>query len=260
MASHANILPVYLRLRHLGRSLNHKLVDTLNKEDLEEGGRRLGLLRGRTMYFETEDETSVLMDFCIYNIQRDGRNAVQRYVETSSPRPGSDEATLLDAMQRAYYSIVQIIGLERGVGVVVRDTLRGDEGFLCDVGYGNTASRNALLAGRILPFDGFLTTGGASLPVNGAAAKRLGQGLDRLFDESTDFTRLTPDQEADLAAMVIRACRETGASSQIIYATPPGKSSRGRNPDIGPARVRANRNDPCPCGSGRKYKSCCGKR
>jgi uncharacterized protein YecA (UPF0149 family) len=27
-----------------------------------------------------------------------------------------------------------------------------------------------------------------------------------------------------------------------------------------PTRVRANRNDPCPCGSGRKYKTCCGKR
>src|SRR5262249_47349129 len=148
----ANILPVYLRLRQLGRSLNNKLVQTLTKEDLEEGGRRLGFLRDGTMYFETEDETSVLMDFCIYNILRDGRNAVQRYVETSRPRPGSDEATLLDAMQRAHYSIVQIIGLERGVGVTVRDTLRGDEGFLCDVGYGNTASRNALLAGRILPF------------------------------------------------------------------------------------------------------------
>ncbi|MFI5456599.1 MAG: SEC-C metal-binding domain-containing protein [Isosphaerales bacterium] len=24
--------------------------------------------------------------------------------------------------------------------------------------------------------------------------------------------------------------------------------------------MRANRNDPCPCGSGRKYKSCCRNR
>jgi preprotein translocase subunit SecA len=26
-----------------------------------------------------------------------------------------------------------------------------------------------------------------------------------------------------------------------------------------PASVKAGRNDPCPCGSGKKYKSCCGR-
>ena len=25
------------------------------------------------------------------------------------------------------------------------------------------------------------------------------------------------------------------------------------------ARVKTGRNDPCPCGSGRKYKKCCGR-
>ena len=32
-------------------------------------------------------------------------------------------------------------------------------------------------------------------------------------------------------------------------------------PKIQPRKVdsRVKRNDPCPCGSGKKYKSCCGK-
>ncbi|WP_083273700.1 SEC-C metal-binding domain-containing protein [Geosporobacter ferrireducens] len=25
------------------------------------------------------------------------------------------------------------------------------------------------------------------------------------------------------------------------------------------ARIKVGRNDPCPCGSGKKYKKCCGK-
>jgi len=36
-----------------------------------------------------------------------------------------------------------------------------------------------------------------------------------------------------------------------------------RSVRVGPAPVRAQlkvgRNDPCPCGSGRKYKQCCGR-
>jgi preprotein translocase subunit SecA len=42
---------------------------------------------------------------------------------------------------------------------------------------------------------------------------------------------------------------------------------RSHNPGLMPAKVetyrreepRVGRNDPCPCGSGKKYKKCCGK-
>ena len=28
---------------------------------------------------------------------------------------------------------------------------------------------------------------------------------------------------------------------------------------LGKAKIVIGRNDPCPCGSGKKYKNCCGK-
>ncbi len=239
---------------------NNRLVETLGKETLEEGGRRLGLFKKGIMVFGSEDESAVLMDFCIYNVYRDGRNAVQRYLETSPPRAGSDEATILSAMRNAYYTILQVTAVERGVGVTVLDTLRGDVHFLADVGFGNTAQKDMLVAGRVLRFEGFLTTGGASLPITGASGNRVADVLERWGKRTTSLSSLTPDQEADLAASVIRACLETGASSHIEYAAPGEAPSWSLSSDSGPVRVRANRNDPCPCGSGRKYKSCCGKR
>jgi preprotein translocase subunit SecA len=43
---------------------------------------------------------------------------------------------------------------------------------------------------------------------------------------------------------------------------PPGIPARGLQPAAAPAlaasRVKVGRNDPCPCGSGKKYKKCCG--
>jgi len=146
------------------------------------------------------------------------------------------------------------------VGVTVRDMLRSNVDFLADVGFSNTARKGYLLAGHILRFEGFLSTSGASLPVTAAAVKQIHKNLERMFKPATNMTRLTPAQEADLAAMVIRSCLETGASSHIAYAMPGEAPSRSSSSDSGPVRVRANRNDPCPCGSGRKYKSCCGKR
>jgi uncharacterized protein YecA (UPF0149 family) len=103
-------------------------------------------------------------------------------------------------------------------------------------------------------------SGGAMLPVAGRGAQRLADMLAREVPRDTDFTRLTPTQEAELTAKMIRACLETGASEHIVYATPGEGKRSGRWPAEQAGHVRANRNDPCPCGSGRKYKSCCGKR
>ncbi len=38
----------------------------------------------------------------------------------------------------------------------------------------------------------------------------------------------------------------------------PGESNRTRRPQPVKREVRVGRNDPCPCGSGKKYKKCCG--
>ncbi len=163
-------------------------------------------------------------------------------------------------MRQAYYTLMQVIAVERGVGVTVRDAFRDEDHFLVDIGFSKTAPKNMLVAGRVLPYDGFLTTGGASLPITAASGNRVADILERWGKRTNDLSRLTPEQEADLAASVIRACLETGASSHIEYTTPGQAPSRNRRLDSESVRVRANRNDPCPCGSGRKYKSCCGKR
>ena len=43
-----------------------------------------------------------------------------------------------------------------------------------------------------------------------------------------------------------------GADSRGGEAPPPPKTIRKKTPKVG-------RNDPCPCGSGKKYKKCCGR-
>ena len=41
----------------------------------------------------------------------------------------------------------------------------------------------------------------------------------------------------------------------------PGSDEEGLPTPVEPIRtdVKPERNDPCPCGSGKKYKKCCGK-
>jgi hypothetical protein len=238
--------------------LNSLLVKTIPKKTLEECGRILGFFRKGTLFFESEDETSVLMDYCIFYPQPDGRNLIARYLEKSPPPPGSDEMAALQEMARAYYSLFQVLGVERGVGVSVRDLLRGKTGFIADVGFGNTAQRHMMLATRIIPTEDFLMTGGAALPVDASAAERISRELKRTgyFTGTFDYEQITPRQEAEVAALIIRACRSTGMSSRITYAEP----ARPDRPTSSGSEVRQiGRNDPCPCGSGKNFKACCGR-
>jgi preprotein translocase subunit SecA len=90
---------------------------------------------------------------------------------------------------------------------------------------------------------------------------RIKKELARTFVPGTDFARLTREQEAELAALVIRICLQTGMSSRIAYGTAAEDRSSRKRRTIDPREVRqANPNDSCPCGSGRKFKSCCGRR
>jgi hypothetical protein len=218
MSAHAHLVPTYQRLRKIGLKLNHRLVETLSKDVLEEGGRKLGIFRKGTLVFDTEDEVAVLMDFCIYNLYRGGRNAVQSMLEDSPPSD-PDELALLRTYSDAYYSVFQIVEVERGAGVTVEDTLRGGAQFMTDVSFGQSARKGYMLAGRVIPMDGFLMSGGAMLPVAGRAAQRVAEAIVHHVPRDTDFTRLTRTQEADLTAMIIRACLEGGASEHVMHAT-----------------------------------------
>jgi SEC-C motif len=261
MSAHAHLVPTYLRLRKIGMNLSHRLVETLGKDVMHEGGQKLGILQKGKLVLGSEDELAVLMDFCIYDVYRGGRNAVQRML-ADSPPSDPEELALLKAQARAYYSIFQAVDVEPGAGVTVKDMLRKDTIFVTDVGFSRTARIGFGLASRLIPLDGYFMTGGASLPMDKRVVHRIDDDLQRWIDSGKDFAHLTAAENAELTAEIIRGCLEVGMGEHIVYATPGEASRAGRESPVRVPfpRVRANRNDPCPCGSGRKYKSCCGKR
>jgi hypothetical protein len=259
MTAHSDLLDRYKRIREVRLRLNNLLVGTIPKKTLENCGRKLGLFRRGTLVFGSEDEMSVLMDYCLYYPDPDGRNLVARYLENSPSPPDSDEMIALRAMTKAYYSLFSITDVERGVGVSVQDLLRNETGFIVDIGFGNSAQRHIILATRIFPIEGFLMTGGAALPVDEAAARRIFNELTKMKQppETFDFKGITPLQEAELAALMIRTCLSSGMSSHVAYAEPGGQTGSTIERVEAP---RPGRNDPCPCGSGKKFKMCCGRR
>jgi hypothetical protein len=262
MTEHSQFLPRYEQLRRAALPLNHRLVETLPKSVLDEGGKKLGILRKGVLVLDSEDEIAVLMDYCLYDVRRQGKNAVERYLAESPPPPGSDERVLLEAMLQARYSLFVVEAAEPGVGVTIRDLLRDEPLFLLDVGFSRTAPVGLVLATRIIAPEGIVKTTGAALPVGVLPAAERGRFLQQLTSafQGADFLDVPPEKASDFVATVIRTCLQQGAAEHIQYGEPGAARSSAPLSAAPPPARRVGRNDPCPCGSGRKFKHCCGAR
>ena len=158
-------------------------------------------------------------------------------------------------MSESFYTIVQVENVMPGVGAIVNDSMGDRQFLLVDMGLGKTAAKDMVIATRLLPFEDFVTTSGAALPVDMEA-------LEEIFDyafqhygtEDGEYIDVDIRQRADLTAAIIRICLEGNASDYIKYEdvqNEPVTSPLHRRTHIG-------RNESCPCGSGKKYKRCCG--
>ena len=75
----------------------------------------------------------------------------------------------------------------------------------------------------------------------------------------------SPEKQIE-AKPTVRATSESHAAAASITpqgAAKPIQGSTGNDKPTQPAKrdsSKVGRNDPCPCGSGKKYKDCCGKK
>ena len=215
IANREDILTRYKHLRLVSRNLNDKLVRRLSKDVLHEGGRKLGILKGNTLVFESEDESSVLMDYCIYDVRRNGCNVIEQYLISSAPDSESDELDCLRSMQRAIYSLFEVESVERGLGVTVRDMRTNETHLVVDTGLGSSAQPGLIIASRLRLHADFAMTGGAALPVGILPTEQ----RDKLTTQL--LAALAPDGAGyfDPAAL-IRSLLSHGSSSRVQYQEP----------------------------------------
>ena len=254
--NHSQLVARYKELRKIIFELqNDALPKYISKRTLDVCGKKLGVLQNNTFILDDMDQMGVIIEYCIYDYREGGLNAVARYIADSQLDPGSDEYAVVKAMSESFHTLVQVENVLPGVGAIVND-LMGDRQFLLvDLGLGRTAAKGMVIATRLLPFEGFVTTSGAALPVDM-------ETLEEIFDyafqhygtEDGEYIEVDIRQKADLTAAIIRMCLEANASEHIRYEdveNQPVNSPLHRETRIG-------RNEPCPCGSGKKYKRCCG--
>ena len=240
------------------RDLHSELLGSLPKATITKCGKKLGFMVDGTLVFENEDESSVLMDYCLYEGLLEQQNTISRFMAKHPYDPGSDEMMLLDAMSRSRYSLLQVESVAKGVGVNCRDLLRGAIGSIVDEGLGSTAFQGVVFACHLIVLPEMSMTTGAALPIDPEALEDIQSKLDGWDIEPGQvvFNELNQQDQAELSSIIIRCALSTGASSRLTMLGP--RRRIGTQQPKPPTPLRPSRNDLCLCGSGRKYKRCCG--
>jgi hypothetical protein len=289
-ASDAERRDRYLSCRQTTRGFNNAIFKCLSRDDLQRGARDLGMFHRNTIVWANEAEMAVFADHCIYDVRRQGQTAVERFAAASEAPPGSQERLMLDAMVRSRYALLQVRRAVGSAGLAVTDLFREEEGILCDVSFAATIPRGFVLATRVLypESEDFWMTSGAALPVLPDGLMRIADILGELgADGWAEFVRLDREDLNSLTTRILRTLVRSGVTDFIAYSES-GAREREDPPLLrllppetefsldaeqtafsansrmlrGPSRIelpqRVGRNDPCPCGSGRKFKKCCG--
>ncbi len=256
-AEHSQLVDRYKDFRKIVRRLhNDVLPEYLSKRAFTVSGKKLGILRDDILVLGNMDQTAVLMDYCIYEYSEEGINAVSRYIADSQLDADSDEYVVARAMSESFHTLVQVEDVLPGVGVRANDLMGNKQFLLVDMGFSETAVKGIVIAARILPFEDFVMTSGAPLPVDQETLSEILNFAVEQFgsSENSKYITLDTQQKTDLTAAIIRICLETDSSDQIKY------EDVGAEPVTPPLQreTRVGRNEPCPCGSGKKYKRCCG--
>jgi len=265
-AERAELVARYKHIRSVSRELAGRLIERMPRDILDEGAEKLGVLHEGTLVFDSEEEMAVLMDYCLYDIARQGRTLVEQHLVESPPDPDSDEMTVLRSMQHAVYSVFEVEAVEPGLGFVAQDLGSEESSFVVDIGLSQSVEPGFVIAGRLLSLDGFAMTSGAALPVGQICSTSERHEISKMFKDVLGGKEGGPFDPAPL----IRKLLQRGGSSSIQYvpaelASGPGQpqlssQSNARQGRSASRSAKTGRNAPCPCGSGRKFKQCCLKR
>ncbi len=265
----------YMRLREAAGRLNNELLATIPRRAMDDVGEALGIVRGNTFIFDSEEISDVFTDCCLYDWIDGGRNLVRKYAEKRPAPEDLDEREVLSAMLHARYTILDIRECLPETGVRAVDGPAGRELFLLDMGLSRSSWMEGMmtLAARILPIGPFWMTTGCALPITDLFPLALLKNISP-DDFGREMAEILEEPRARLT--IIRSCIESGAADHVRFATSfDPEDEFDLEEDFGPDDIleiiaatlpirrpvprKPSMNAPCPCGSGKKHKRCCGR-
>lgn len=243
-----------------------RMAEGLPKELFIRAGEDLGFVKdGRTFVLEDITDGDYVLDRAIHDIRWEGKRWIERVCDEDIGKYQAEEQALLKAHREPVFSLYEVMDVHSGRGMRLRDIFGGKELFLTDFGFGTTGSKGLIMAARVISHNGIHYTSGVTMIYRHERAGQMIEQLHVLYREQGD----TPAWKETMRTQAPALFRKYRKGDMKVELTPVSNAS------FGPLKIRVGkveemqqhppeevrpytgRNEPCPCGSGKKYKKCC---
>jgi hypothetical protein len=207
------ILTRYRRLREVSKQHHAAVLDVVAPHVVMDYAKRLGLTRGKVVVLDRTEDMTLAFDLAIYLAKPGRSHPLDRYAGAAQFLLGSDEATVLEAMRHARFSIWRVERLHETAGLVLRDLLRQEETWLVDESMEKNPPLGGALAGRLFTPESFAMTTGVLVPVTQSLMKEV-------FDKTPALQHATANaiaQDPRFATAIYRAGLARGATGSVRY-------------------------------------------
>lgn len=213
LLSRAEVLTRYRHVREISKRHHSAVLDFLTKDTIISQARRIGLAQGKTLVLDSIDDLNLAFDLVIHTAPKDRSRAIDRYARAARLAPESDELLVLEAMQRARFSIISIVHRHPVAGLIAKDLFRGGEVWLVDEGLESSLPDGAALATRHFTPEGFAMTAGVLVPLDSEL-------IENAVADTPQLLRKPPDEVIDdrrFAEAIYRAALASGMMEQVAY-------------------------------------------
>lgn len=157
----------YHKIRQMLHDLYPKFVSCLDEEMIQRSASRLGILQGRSLLLNTEHESKLFFDYCIYQHKQGDLTGIQRSFKTFSKLYSGEWFEVFELASQGYFAYLDILDSVDEDGLVVYDRLRDTLHLMVDNGLNKVAKsfHYYTIVTHVMDFKDFLVTTGASTPV-----------------------------------------------------------------------------------------------
>ena len=213
----AAFLARYRRLREIGKQHHCAMLNFTSQSAIMAQARRLSLVARKTLVLNEIDEMNLVFDLLFYTAPKDRLRTIDRYARSVQSKLNTDEALVLEAMRRDYFSIITPTRRHDIAGLVVEDLFRGCEYWLVDEGFEKSFQEKTMLATRLFSLEGFTMTAGSGVLLDVDL-------INQVLADTPFLRRKKPNDAINdrrFAEAIYRAAIETGATENITFQDVP---------------------------------------
>jgi SEC-C motif-containing protein len=215
-----------------------------------------------------DDSIATMLNYCCFNVFLPGhRTLVDVYVATRTAE-SDDERAVLHAHQRSFFSLFELLEVVPRIGARLRELFTDEIIVVVYPRLAETMRPGLVLPVRVLPLEEFHVLFNGPVPFHKVASVQ--QYEETLFKNYGEHgvqkgRALNEEQRGNIETfemiktLSLRSPELVSSLRSKASTAPPSSASPlGKGPHSALMSVR--RNDPCPCGSGKKFKQCCLRR